>query len=170
MGKVKKSSVSKYAKMWEKSKGAIEKKKEWKQYKDGKCQARIESSFWDKTKTGNDCIKFELKILTGDNTGRTIKRTFFIENEADEETQINMDRFKGEMKKLGISDLKTPDEAMDSLEECIIEISVWINPKKPENYPIPFFNKYIKGPEDEDKQSTETVTVITSDDSDDIEY
>ena len=153
MSKVKKKDVKKYADMWTKVEGTSARvKKKADPLKPGKAQARIEVMFWDKTGEDKDCIKTELTCLTGPNKARKMFRTFYIEDRDgdDEKTIENMNEFKAELGKIGVSALKTPDEAMDSLEEVVIEVSIWRNAKKPEKYPIIFFQKFIKGPEDDD--------------------
>jgi hypothetical protein len=178
MGKVTKSSMSKYDQMFAKATAPEKEKKEAKRFTAGKAQALIEAAYWDKTKDGNEIIKWELKILTGEDKGRTIKRThFLVPNKTDwdgnvrtpeqmeAETMACVSKFKEELSKLGVSETKTINESLETLEECTIEISVWFSPKKPENYPIAFFQKFIKGPE-----GSEAEEAAASDDDDDLEY
>lgn len=173
MGNVKTKDKKKYADMWTKSTAEPTQKKAAKPLVEGKAQARIESMGWDQTSKDNDCIKVEMKCLTGPNEGRTMYRTFYIQGDDEEKTAVNIDRFKEEMGRLGVSKNKSPDEAMESLEECIIEVSVWRGKDKKDKYPIIFFNKFIKGPEEKEEKLLDPVTsesTLNKVDADDVEY
>jgi hypothetical protein len=171
MGKVNKSTMNKFDQMWAKSIAATSgdgQKKEQKRFTPGKAQAMVQAAYMDTTKNGNVCVKWELKILTGEDKGRVIKRTHFLEGRTEEETADALVKFKTELAKCGVSETKTITEAIESLEECVLDITVWFSKKKPENYPIAFFNKYIKGPEGAEEEG-ELATAAAGDD-DDIEY
>lgn len=179
--------------MWNKSKAEPTKSKsKLSSLIAGKAQARLESIGWNRTRDGTDCIKAELVCLTGPNKGRRMWRTFWIEGTdnkygtADENTVYNMGKFKEEMGKVGVSANVSPDEAMESIEDCILEVQVWYKKfqegtNKGEDdtsrQPTIYFNKFIKGPEEEPEENpTEAKSTIADHhdkidaEGDDVEY
>jgi len=161
MSKIKKSNAAEYKDLFSKATATTQTKKAFKQFQKGKTTVFIEQTYGDSLEDGTDFYVAHLLIQKGSDEGRTIKRKFYMPKDPKNPTEReidNINKYKAEFDLLGVADQPSVEAALEALEECFVEVDIWI-PSKPNQYgytnAVPYFKRFISGPGSEEKEEKE---------------
>lgn len=163
MSKIKKSDAKAYNNLFAKVQTIKNERAKFTQYTEGRTQAIVEQTYgdtWENDNGKGNYYVLELKILKGPDLNRTIKKKIYMPKNPTSPTEKeleNLGKIKSELEAVGIQEFSSIENALESLEECVLEIDIWV-PKNPNSYgnivARPFLKRFISGPEQEAHQSS----------------